>query len=481
MRFDPDSLAREATSRLAVLMLAELVGMESDRERRGELAWVRDVVRPFQDLLQGVVERRGGAVQAETPTEYELSFETADAAVTAALALHQAVRAHDWQGPAPGLRIGVHVGQVVRFGGVDESRSAPGQPGDGRVPAGHPPGRGGTDAAHPRGVRHRAGTSAQAPSSGEGAAGELRWRSHGRYLMAGSEESLEVFEVGEEGHSPLAAPRDSAMARRADSAEQQKMHGWRPGLGQEIPRRPGWVIERKLGEGGFGEVWVARHERTRQHRVFKFCFDASRLGSFKRELTLFRLLRDALGDRADIARLLEVELDEAPVLPRERVCRRGQPRRMGRAGRPPGRADLEQRVRLVTEIAAAVAAAHSVGIIHKDIKPSNVFMRQGADGSWHPILADFGIGAVADRSQLEQRGITVAGFTQSILDPGSSRTGTRMYQPPEASLGRTATVQGDVYALGVLLYQVLVGNLGADAGDRLGAPPRRGADPAAGR
>ena len=75
------------------------------------------------------------------------------------------------------------------------------------------------------------------------------------------------------------------------------------------------------------------------------------------------------------------------------------------------------------------------------------------------MLADFGIGAVADRSQLEQRGITVAGFTQSLLDPGSSRTGTRMYQPPEASLGRTATVQGDVYALGVLLYQVLVGNL----------------------
>ena len=122
MRFDPDSLARGVTTRLAVLLLAELVGMESDRERRGEMAWVRDVIQPFQDLLQGVVKRWGGAVQAETPTEYELSFETADAAVTAALALHQAVREHDWHGPAPGLRLGVHVGQVVRFGGVDESR-----------------------------------------------------------------------------------------------------------------------------------------------------------------------------------------------------------------------------------------------------------------------------------------------------------------------------------------------------------------------
>ena len=76
-----------------------------------------------------------------------------------------------------------------------------------------------------------------------------------------------------------------------------------------------------------------------------------------------------------------------------------------------------------------------MGIIHKDLKPSNVFMRQDAEGRWHPMLADFGIGAVADRSQLERRGITVAGFTHSLLEPGSSRTGTRMYQPPEASLG----------------------------------------------
>jgi serine/threonine-protein kinase len=139
---------------------------------------------------------------------------------------------------------------------------------------------------------------------------------------------------------------------------------------------------------------------------------------------------------------------------------------------------LEERLRLVAEIAGAVAAAHSVGIIHKDLKPSNVFMRRASDGRWHPMPADFGIGAVADRSQLEQRGITVAGFSRTILEPGSSRTGTRMYQPPEANLARPATVQGDVYALGVLLYQMVIGDfdqpLGVGWERRLGAARAQG-------
>ena len=153
-----------------------------------------------------------------------------------------------------------------------------------------------------------------------------------------------------------------------------------------------------------------------------------------------------------------MELDEAPFYLESEFVEGGNLRDWGGTDGRLASLPLEERLRLVAEIGGAVAAAHSVGIIHKDLKPSNVFMRQAADGRWHPMLADFGIGAVADRSQLEQRGITVAGFTQSLLESGSSRTGTRMYQPPEANLARPATVQGDVYALGVLLFQMIVGD-----------------------
>jgi hypothetical protein len=54
---------------------------------------------------------------------------------------------------------------------------------------------------------------------------------------------------------------------------------------------------------GFGEVWLARSERTKERRAFKFCFQADRLRHLKRELTLFRLLKETLGERDDIARL----------------------------------------------------------------------------------------------------------------------------------------------------------------------------------
>ncbi len=480
MRFDPRSL-EGVTRQLVVLMRAELIdgGDEAGGQRPDEVTWVREVVQPFQARLQELLRRRGGTLQSETACAYEVNFATADAAVSAALELHQAPPGPGG-GPAPGVRAGIHVGQIVRFGGADDDRevqvgramelcrkltamAAPGQTLLTRVAF---------DVAR-ESIR-------PAPSEGPGGSATLCWKSYGRYLLAGSEESQEICEVGVAGRAPLAAPPDSPAARRADSLEESQMQGWRPGLGQEVPRRPGWIIRDKLGEGGFGEVWVAQHDRTKELRVFKFCFDPTRLTSFKRELTLFRLLRGALGRREDIARLLEVELDEAPYYLESEYVEGGNLYDWGMTKGHLAALPLGERLRLMAEIAIAVAAAHSVGIIHKDLKPSNVFMRRGPDGRWHPMLADFGIGAVADRSVLEQRGITVAGFTRSLLEPGSSRTGTRMYQPPEANLARPATVQGDVYALGVLLYQAVVGDLDQPLGHgwerRLATAPGEGAN-----
>jgi hypothetical protein len=131
--------------------------------------------------------------------------------------------------------------------------------------------------------------------------GALSWLNHGPYLMKGVEEPMEICEVGEVGQaSVLARPPDSEKARRHISPESEPVLGWRPAVGQVVPNT-GWVLERELGAGGFGEVWLGRHEKLKERRVFKFCFHADRVRSLKREVTLFRLLKERGNTRISSA------------------------------------------------------------------------------------------------------------------------------------------------------------------------------------
>ena len=75
--------------------------------------------------------------------------------------------------------------------------------------------------------------------------------------------------------------------------------------GDHPPLRPSWTLIERLGAGGSGEVWLARHEQTSEKRVYKFAVDAAALKGIKREVTLFRLLKDDLGERADLTQILD--------------------------------------------------------------------------------------------------------------------------------------------------------------------------------
>jgi class 3 adenylate cyclase len=280
----------------------------------------------------------------------------------------------------------------------------------------------------------------------------LGWLAHGPYLLKGGSDPVEIFEVGAEGFAPLCPPPDGEKAKRAIRPGEEETLGWRPAKGLEIPGRPGWHLIELLGAGGFGEVWAGEHNKLRQLRAFKFCFDDERLRALKREVTLFRLLRSALGERDDIVCIHEIKLDAPPFYLESDLAPHGNLLQWAEKQGGLDQIPLDQRIRLVAHTATALAAAHSIGVLHKDIKPTNILIFDGPDGEPRPRLVDFGIGALAEASVLGQYGVTGAGFTRATIQHS---TGTPTYSPPEYVAGKPYTIQGDIYGLGVLLYQLV--------------------------
>ena len=319
---------------------------------------------------------------------------------------------------------------------------------------------------------------------------DLAWLDHGTWDLHGVADPVDVYEVGREGRAPLRAPRESEKVHRL--VKQPRVQGWRPAPGLTVPGRPHWQVEERLGEGGFGEAWLARHTKTDELRSFKFCFDAERLRALQREITVFRLLKEELGDRPDINRILDWNLDKAPFFIESEYTRAGDLKQWVEAQGGLQEISPATRLEIVAQVADALAAAHSVGVLHKDIKPSNILIQRRSKGRIQAQLADFGVGQVTEKERLAEAGITALGLSRrSQGEETSSRSGTPMYMAPELLEGRAPTQQADIYALGVLLYQVVAGDFGRvlaqgwkrDVGDELlagdiavfvdGSPERR--------
>lgn len=225
---------------------------------------------------------------------------------------------------------------------------------------------------------------------------------------------------------------------------------------QTVPQRPEWQLERQLNPSRASEVWLARHGRTRELRVFKFSGDGERLAMLKREATLYRVLVDGLGERDDFARIVDWNFEAPPFF---LECEYGGDNLHDWADAGHLAAlDRPARLALFLKIAHAVAAAHGVGVLHKDLKPANVLITAAADGRWRPRLTDFGSGRLLNPERLAALGITRLGMTVTEAFNGDS-SGTPLYLAPELIAGQAPTVQSDVYALGLLLWQLLVGDL----------------------
>jgi len=227
--------------------------------------------------------------------------------------------------------------------------------------------------------------------------------------------------------------------------------------GDPVPGREQWRLSRALEVSGSSEVWLGENPKTREQRVFKFAADGVRLKGLKREITISRFLRESLGDRPEFVRILEWNFKTSPFFLESEYA---GPNLAEWAEAQGGliKVSLDARLHLLIDVAQALSAAHSIGVLHKDLKPANILVVPGASGGWQIKIADFGSASLFDPSRLHALGITNLGFTQTAALETGSLSGTLMYLAPEVLAGQSPSASADVYALGVMLYQLIVGD-----------------------
>jgi serine/threonine protein kinase len=209
-----------------------------------------------------------------------------------------------------------------------------------------------------------------------------------------------------------------------------------------------YTIVRLIGDGGMGTVYEAQHERLGTRVALKFLHDdiAERPGLTERFLQEGKLAATILSPH--VVRVTDTDTlpGGPPYLVMDFVVGESLEHLLEREKKlPPERA-----IAFALQIASGLEAAHAIGAVHRDLKPGNVLVTQAADGP-RLMLIDFGIAKVRDGSG--GRGLTRTGVV----------LGTAEYMPPEQLFTASdVDARADVYALGVMLFEMLSGHRPAE-------------------
>jgi hypothetical protein len=242
-------------------------------------------------------------------------------------------------------------------------------------------------------------------------------------------------------------PRSSYL--RCERLLDQLMSDVQPVRRWGEPVAPGqpWVLQRYLGMGSFGEVWLARNPLHPTPRAYKF-FTRPGSGEWLRheQQNLSQLLK-RLGEHDHIIDFIDAQVDgrSIPFLALEYVG--GGSLEDWIVEDPDRRARLDPH-EIIRGVVSGLAAASAQQIAHRDLKPANILLTEGPDVQ--AKIGDFGLAKVAATTKAGSS----AQASLGVL------VGTPMYLPPEAQgAGRRSPFQDDIFALGVIWYQMIVGAL----------------------
>jgi non-specific serine/threonine protein kinase/serine/threonine-protein kinase len=247
------------------------------------------------------------------------------------------------------------------------------------------------------------------------------------------------FEGGASADAGATIPFDAGSSARTDSSSNQHRF-----LGN-------YRLEERVGAGGMGEVWVAEQLRPIRRRV---ALKLIRAGLDSQQfIARFEAERQALAmmDHPNIAKVLDAGagdlgpyfvMEYVPGVPITQHCETHS-------------LDTTARLRLFTQVCDGVQHAHEKAIIHRDIKPSNVLVTV-QDERHVPKIIDFGIAKAIAEPLVDLAMVTQAG----------TLVGTLEYMSPEQlNMSGDIDTRSDVYSLGVLLYELLIGALPFEAKD----------------
>ena len=229
-------------------------------------------------------------------------------------------------------------------------------------------------------------------------------------------------------------PRDGSTLRRSDPASDL--------VGQVVADR--YVVLRQLGEGGMGQVYLAEHVRMGRKSALKVMHpamgaDADAISRFNREATnASRISHPNVCAIYDFG-----ETPEGMIwLAMEYVDGEPLTKLVERTGALPAPRAAD----IARQTAEALAAAHEMGIVHRDLKPDNIMVARGRDGADLVKVVDFGIAKAggSDSQKVTKTGLVV---------------GTPEYMSPEQLAGDPVDSRSDIYALGLVTFNMLTGAL----------------------
>lgn len=439
-------------SQVLTLLSTDLVDSVSFKRRLGDAEAGKIINRHIAEV-RTLAFALGGAEVFTAGDGFFLTFEASSAAVQFALLLQKAHRDHaDW----PRVRIGIHVGEVTVL--QREKSAGTGLDVEGlavdftnQLQA----------LALPSQVllTFSAFDSARQRLPVQELDFRIAWQAHGKYRFRGQDDGTELFEVGLESFSPLSAPPANSAAAPIITADTNDAPGWRPAQGLEIPGLTNWILKEKLNVGNC-DTWLAEHAKSKERRVFKFCYAPAGLASLRREISLFRVLRAASGARQDIARVLDYQLEHPPYyLEMEYFSPTTLPEWLDQHGGLK-RLDPNTAIQLVTAMAEAFGAAHSVGVLHSDIRPDNILVKLDAGQTLPQVqVTEFGISSLMSQVSVEAPVLVRASAPSVSAGSPEVAVPSPLYAAPELFEGKALTVQSEIYALGVLLYQLLCRDL----------------------